>query len=172
MNNNTFKLKITELGGITFGLILSVVFHFAYEWAGSSPSVAWLFAINESIWEHGKLVFYPYLIYSIIEYFILKPDKGSFITAKSISLLTAIPLMLVMYYTYSGIIGANVMWVDISIAVIVVLLNYLFSYIMMSKNYRIKNYKWLLVPVFIVLVMVIVFTYYPPNIALFIDFSV
>ncbi len=169
--SRNWKLIYAELGGAILGLILSFVFHFAFEWSGEMPSIAWLFAVNESVWEHSKLIFYPYLIYSIIEYFILRIDKGTYITAKAISLLTTIPMMLIMYYTYTGIIGTHVLWVDILITIIIVLLSYTFSYLMISRNFRVKGYMWLALLAFIVFVMLIVFTYYPPQIPLFFDNS-
>lgn len=81
------KILISEIIGLIFCLAMSFVFHFAYEWLNKTQAIAWLFATNESVWEHSKIIFYPYFIYSIIEFFILKPDIKVYLTAKSIPLI-------------------------------------------------------------------------------------
>ena len=65
---NFKKLKIINIF-IVFGL--SFLFHSAYE---MFPNVitSFLFPVNESIWEHMKLIFLGYIVAGIIEYFIIK----------------------------------------------------------------------------------------------------
>lgn len=161
------KLQYAELSGLLFCMFMSFIFHFAYDWSGKSQAVRWLFAINESVWEHGKLVFYPYLAYSIFEYFIIKPDRANFITAKGIPLLFVIPLMMVMYYTYTGITGIHLLWVDITICMIVIAISYIYSYVKINKKYKVDWYKILLILVVIIFVLIIVFSYSPPSLPLF-----
>lgn len=166
------KLVLTECVGLAFCFIMSFVLHFIFEWCGGSPYIAWLGAVNESVWEHGKILFYPYLIYSIIEYFILKPSNiNNYLTAKCIPLLFAIPLMATIFYTYSGIIGTNYLIMDILTALIVLVLMFLFSFNALNKGYTLKHSYILLILVIILTILIIVFTYYPPKIALFYDFA-
>lgn len=40
--------------------ILGVLLHFTYEWSGDNPAVGLFSAVNESTWEHLKLIFFPY----------------------------------------------------------------------------------------------------------------
>ena len=167
--SRNWKLIYAELGGVIFGLLMSVVFHFSYDWLGNSPYLAWFFAVNESVWEHGKLVFYPYLIYSIIEYFIIKPDKGSYIAAKSIALLVVIPLMITIFYTYTGIIGTHMLWADILLTLVIVFVSYIISYRLLNSGFNLRKYSWFAIPALILLILVIVFTYYPPHLPLFLD---
>jgi hypothetical protein len=42
--------------------LLGALFHNMYEWSGNNTIVGLFFPVNESVWEHLKLVFYPVLI--------------------------------------------------------------------------------------------------------------
>lgn len=163
------KLIITEFVGLILCLSLSFVFHFAYEWSGNSPIIAWLFATNESVWEHGKIVFYPFLIFSIIEYFIIKPDTKVFITAKAMPLAFVIPLMITIFYTYSGIIGKNFVAVDITIAVLLVIAMFVASYKVLITGHIAKYWYIYLAVAILFAILLVTFTYFPPHINLFYD---
>lgn len=64
-------VKVYQWIGIVVVCILSVPFHFLYEWLGENTVVGLFFPINESIWEHLKLVFWPLLVWWILGYIIL-----------------------------------------------------------------------------------------------------
>ena len=56
---------------------LGTLGHFLYEWSGDNRLVGYFFSVNESTWEHLKLLFFPTVIYSVFEYFLIKekPEK-------------------------------------------------------------------------------------------------
>ena len=59
--------KKLEIIGFFFVSIVGTLLHFAYEASGSN-FIAGIFApVNESTFEHLKLLFYPFIIYGIIE---------------------------------------------------------------------------------------------------------
>ena len=163
------KILISEIIGLIFCLAMSFVFHFAYEWLNKTQAIAWLFATNESVWEHSKIIFYPYFIYSIIEFFILKPNIKVYLTAKSIPLILSIPVMITLFYTYSGIIGKNFLAIDIAIAVLIIIAKFIISYKILIKGYFSKYwYLYISISIFI-LIFLIIYTYFPPHINLFYD---
>ena len=49
-------------GGI-FTLIAGTLGHFVYEWSGGAVWTAWLFPVNESVWEHLKLLILPAVVF-------------------------------------------------------------------------------------------------------------
>lgn len=163
------KLIIAEIIGLIFCFSMSFVFHFAFDWLGKPPAIAFLFATNESVWEHSKIIFYPFLIYSIFEYIIIKPDAKEFLTAKSIPLLYSIPTMIAIFYTYSGIIGTNYLAIDIIMTIAIITAMFIASYKMQVKNYANANYAFFSIFVGIIIILLIIFTYFPPHIALFYD---
>lgn len=62
-----------EVAGALIVCVLAPLFHFLFEWSGSNHFVGLFAAVNESVWEHTKIVF-PFLFVAIAQYFIVKPD--------------------------------------------------------------------------------------------------
>ncbi len=166
------KLIIAEIVGFAFCLSMSFVFHFAYEWLNKNIGIAWLFATNESVWEHSKIIFYPYLIFSIVEYFVVKSEISSlkvYLTAKSIPLILCIPVMVSIFFTYSGIIGKNFLAIDILMTITIIVAMFIFSYKTITHQYTAK-YVYLYASIAVILtILIIIFTYYPIHINLFLD---
>ena len=48
--------------------ILGVLLHFTYEWSNDNPAVGLFSAVNESTWEHLKLIFFPMLLLTTMEF--------------------------------------------------------------------------------------------------------
>ena len=63
------KIKILEICGFIFTTSLGTLLHFMYEWSGKNSLVALFSNVNESTWEHLKLLFYPAFIFAIIQSF-------------------------------------------------------------------------------------------------------
>ena len=68
------QLKHYTINGILFVLISGSLAHFFYEWSGHNPIVGLFTPVNESIWEHMKLIFYTMLAYSHFIVFKKKAD--------------------------------------------------------------------------------------------------
>ena len=60
---------------MVFVVALGVLLHFAYEWSGDMVVFASISAVNESIWEHMKLLFSAVVMYGIIDFIILQVLK-------------------------------------------------------------------------------------------------
>ena len=58
-----------DLPYITAVVVLGCLNHFIYEWTGESPISALFCPVNESVWEHLKLLFFPYLFVITFVYF-------------------------------------------------------------------------------------------------------
>lgn len=57
----------TNLFRFIFISVLGVLLHFTYEWSGDNVVVGLFSAVNESTWEHLKLLFFPFLLLTILE---------------------------------------------------------------------------------------------------------
>ena len=57
-----------ELMGFLFTVFFGTIYHFFYEIIGFMYTLAWLFPVNESPWEHLKLFFYPMFFWTMIQY--------------------------------------------------------------------------------------------------------
>jgi len=153
-----------ETVGFALSGILSFVFHFAYEWSKKNAFVGAFTPVNESVWEHIKIIFFPYLFFSIVEFFVLKEPALAFWGVKSIVLML-IPLTIVtLFYTYSGIWGRNFLPIDILIGYISLFVAYYYFYqfyifhIFSNETYML----WIWIAS-IFTFMLIFFTYFPPK---------
>lgn len=167
MNTKT-KIFIWEAACLVFCLIFSFINHFLYEWLNEFVFIASFVPVNESVWEHAKLLFFPFLFFSIIEYFFI-PKTENYIFAKSLSLILSVPLMISLFYTYTGIIGTNYLVADILIAIIVVLIMNVLSYYLIISEKDFSKWNWIFVFVIIYFIAFVVFTFKPPQIPLFLD---
>ena len=64
------RLNIFLIIGAVFTIITGTLLHFVYEWSGESLFVGIFSPINESVWEHLKLLFFPMSVWILIGYFI------------------------------------------------------------------------------------------------------
>ena len=83
------NIKKWQIFVIIFCLILGTLLHFTYEWSNYNIIVGIFSAINESVWEHLKLVFYPMFIISIIGYFIIGKKVYNYWFAQIVGILTS-----------------------------------------------------------------------------------
>lgn len=111
----TRKLFFWELGGFLFVGVLGTLLHFVYEWSGGSALAAWFSAVNESTWEHMKLLFAPVFLFSLVQICLMGRNYPNLPAVRALSALTGVALIPVLFYTYTGVLGRNINWVDIAI---------------------------------------------------------
>jgi hypothetical protein len=103
-----------ELVGAAFIIIAGSALHFMFAWSGYWSSVALVAAVNESVWEHVKLAFWPGLLWALIEFCVLRSNTSEFWSAKGYGLLVAPTLIVVMFYSYTALLGRNILVLDIA----------------------------------------------------------
>ncbi len=165
------KLIKAQLIAILFSLILGTLLHFTYEWSGKNLFVGSFSAVNESVWEHLKLVFYPMLIATIIEYFFVKDVANNYIEAKTIGIFTAISFIVVTFFTYSGIIGTSIIVIDILIFILSIILGEYVAYRFMKRRDEstVTTESLAIIILAFLLLCFVIFTYLPPEVNLFRD---
>ena len=104
-----------ELAGFLFTAAAGSLLHFVYEWSGGSALAAAFSAVNESTWEHMKLLFFPMLLFSVVQVIALGRQYPNFLAVRAVSTLAGLLLIPVLFYTYTGILGEDVPWVDVTI---------------------------------------------------------
>lgn len=163
------KLKHYTIAGAIFVFITGTISHFIYDLSGKQFLLGFFFPVSESTWEHMKLCFFPMLIYS---YFMNKRCKDEYPCVTSALLcgtLLGTFLIPVIFYTYSGIIGRNYLFLDIATFLISVLLAFLFVY---RRTVYCNSFSQACLPGLLVFAMTIcflLFTYLPPDLGIFID---
>ncbi len=100
---------------IPFLFAIGTVFHFIYKWSNNSRIVGLIAPVNESIFEHSKLLLFPLILVYTIYYFYNSNNlyENSYFLAMLVSVVVSIVTMFSFYYTYKGIIGNSYLWIDI-----------------------------------------------------------
>lgn len=165
MFNKKSILRLEVISTI-FIMISGVILHFVYEWSGNNILVGILTPINESVWEHLKLLFFPMLVTLIIGYFYEGKDYENYICAKTLGIISSMIFIVISFYTYSGIIGTNIDFINIALFFVAVLLGQYISYknIFSNKSCNLKTATTFLI---VVALLFVYFTFSPPNIGLF-----
>lgn len=162
------KLLKFQIFSVIFTWILGMLLHFIYEWSNENIIVAAFSAINESTWEHLKLLFFPMLITTVTGYFYLRPkdEYKNFLCAKTIGILAALSFVVVFFYTYTGIIGTNFAVLDIGSFFVGVFLGEFVAY-KMTLSMKCCNKLSAVIVLVILLLCFITFTFNAPSIGLF-----
>ena len=103
-----------EMLGFIVVSVLGTALHFLFDLTGGSLAAALVSAVNESIWEHMKLVFVPMTVFALIQRRAFPTLRG-FWWVKLAGLLTALALIPALYYTYTGALGVSADWFNITI---------------------------------------------------------
>lgn len=163
------QLKLFTIIGIIFVIIAGSLAHFLYEWTGNNYIIGLFTPVNESIWEHMKLVFFPMLIYLVLMIFIFREKYPCITSSLCLGILMRTLLIPVLYYAYTYILGKDIFIIDIAIFIVSVLIAFRLSY-KFALSCEFQQYTAFLIGlVCILLVCFVVFTYHPPAIRLFED---
>lgn len=163
------KIKTWQIITVIICLILGILLHFTYEWSGENIIVGIFSAVNESTWEHLKLAFYPMVIMAIIGYFIIGDRSENYWFAQTVGIITALIFITSFFYTYRGIIGINIDWLNIGSFIIAIFLGEYITYRILISN---KNYNAEEVSVIFLIILLfsfILYTFRPPQLPFFED---
>ena len=128
------NLKKWHFTGFIFTVVFGTFLHFAYELSGYNKLMGYFSSVNESVWEHLKLLFWPMFLFSVAEFFCYGKKECDFFLVKLISIFAATGFMIVFFYTYSGILGFSILAVDALIFVLCAFTGQLTSYYLLSKT--------------------------------------
>ena len=109
------RLFYWELAGFLWTGAAGTALHFLYYWTGRAPRAAAVSAVNESVWEHMKLLFVPVFLFTFVQVWTLGRRYPNLLAVRSAAALAGTAAIPLMYYTYTGALGLQIMWVDILI---------------------------------------------------------
>lgn len=142
--------------------------HFLYDFSGKNPITALITPVNESVWEHLKLLFFPYLLTSLGEYFLQRPPAAGFFAARFAGVWTGMLSIVFLYYGYSGILGKNFTPVDILLFLAGVVISY-YSSFKFSKKLRQRELLTVFLFWTFTILLFFIFTCFPPELPLFLS---
>ena len=166
MNNIVLRW---EIGSFIFIGLVGASLHFTFEMSDfSSMVVAYFSAVNESTWEHLKMVFFPGLLFALIQYTYVREHVNNYIVAKVASLLIMPLVITVGWYIYAPLVGRSVYPIDLTLFYVAVFIGQTVSYKLLTRPPLEKRFTQYAVGLFVVLFTAFsTFTYLPPRIFLF-----
>jgi hypothetical protein len=159
-----------EIAGFFFIVGLGTALHFVFDWSRGFLLLAPFAAVNESIWEHLKLAFWPALVWALCENGPLHGRISNFRLAKTAGIALMPLAITALFYAYSTVLGRNVFALAIATFVIAVAAGQYVSCRIMTAD-EMNPYLNRIAPGLIILlaVLFIVFTFLPPEVGLFRD---
>ena len=114
---------------------LCFLFHFCYELL-PNPVFAILFPVNESIWEHMKLIYSSIIFSCLIDYILLNKNQikiNNLFTSAFVSSVSSIIVYLLIFLPLYNLIGENII-ISISLLFIVIIFSQYISYLIMKQE--------------------------------------
>ena len=162
------KIRNYQIFSTIFVCILGTLLHFTYQLSGENSIMASFSAVNESVWEHLKLLFFPMLLTTIIGYFSIGKSVPNFLCSKMIGIITAMLFTVIFFYTYSGILGKNIAIIDISSFFVATILGEYVAYKLMNSTFKCNN-KIAIFALILIAICFVTFTYFTPELGIFKD---
>lgn len=162
------SVGLWTLMGFAVTSFLGTILHFLYDWTGQSVLVAPFSGINESTWEHMKLLFWPMFIFATIQGFFFKGYK-SFWCVATRAILIGLALIPVIFYTYNGVIGKSPDWINITIFFVSALIAYLYQMRELNRGGECKHSKLAILTLCVIALLFVIFTFKAPEINIFKD---
>lgn len=129
------NLKKIKIIGVIVIFLLTVLYHFLYDWF-PNPVFSVFFPVNESIWEHMKLLYTGIISWGLIEYFLLKKNNikfNDFWYQLFLTAFSSIIIYLIAYLPIYNLIGENIV-INIALLIIVIILEQIFSYYLIQDK--------------------------------------
>jgi len=174
--NRKLKLAAWEIASVLWIVFAGSLLHFAFELSEYWTPMALIAAVNESVWEHLKMYFWPGLAFALAQYTYARSYANNYWLGKVAGLITTPTLIIVCYEAYFGY--ANSAGITPSLAAMLTIMftgiatGQLVSYLILSADpieapvRRLAPAAWILV-----VGAFSAFTYYPPKVSLFENFA-
>lgn len=163
------SIHLWELMGFSITALVGTILHFLFDWTGRSVFAAPFSGVNESTWEHMKLLFWPMFLYAMVQSFFFS-DRRDFWCVKLRGSLLGLILIPVIFYTYNGAIGKSPDWFNIAIFFITAAMVYLFESRQFKKEHTSCPFPRLSFYIFCLIgFLFVVFTFAVPKIGIFMD---
>ncbi len=161
-------LSSWQYAGFIFTAIAGILLHFTYDWSNQSLLLAPFSAVNESIWEHMKLLFFPMFVFALIENHFWGSQYDNFWCVKLAGIPLGLVLIPTLYYTYTGMFGIMLDFINISIFFLAAAIAYSVETRLLEKGHTcLVSSRIAFVILCLIALLFVVFTFFPPQIPLF-----
>lgn len=155
------KPETYTLLGILVLFVVGSLFHFLYSLTGECFIVGLFVPINESIFEHTKMVILPIFIWWFIFYLFRKKDLfvNAWFTSALIAMISAIIAIPMLFYFYSQAFGIESLVIDI----LILLISLAIGQILGLHYYRHGKGIEYHFAIFLMIVIIILFAFFTIN---------
>ena len=158
-----------QAAGFAIATLLGTLLHFLYDWSGQSTWTALFSGVNESTWEHMKLLYWPLLLFGLVQFFFFR-DLTGFWWVKFPGTLAGLLLIPVLFYTYNGAFGKSPDWINISIFYVAAAAAFLLEWRLFQTKMATWVHSWIAFAGLLVIgILFVLFTFRSPQLPLFLD---
>jgi len=166
------KLLLWELGCVLWICFAGSSLHFAFELSDYWTPLALVAAVNESIWEHLKIYFWPGLLYAIVQYTYTRNIANNYWLGKVVALAVTPVIITLSYHGYMAWVVSSGAATSVGAILLImffgVLAGQMCSYrILISKPYRMAPSRYVTAGYASLVFMFSTFTFFPPQLFLF-----
>lgn len=164
------NVNLWQFFGFAVVSLLGTLLHFIYDWTGESIFAAPFSGVNESTWEHMKLLYWPLLLFAVVQSFFFR-DVRSFWCIKLLGTVVGLTAIPVLFYTLNGAFGKTPDYINITIFFVSAALTFFIEalFLKRQKNILCPFPRLALLLLLIIGALFVIFTFYAPEIPLFKD---
>ena len=161
--------SLWQLAGFALTTLGGTLLHFLYDWTGGNILVSPFSGVNESTWEHMKLLFWPVFVFALVQRLFFR-DQKNYWCIKLAGMLMGLLSIPVLFYTYNGAFGQSPDWINISIFYIAAALVFLTErWALKGNRLPCRHPRLAFATLCLIGILFLLFTFAPPQIPLFRD---
>ena len=163
------NLSLWQFGGFALTSLGGTLLHFLYDWTNESLLIAPFSGVNESTWEHMKLLFFPLFLFALVQSLSFKEYKN-FWCIKLKGTMAGLLSIPILFYTYNGIFGKSPDWINITIFFIAAAVTFILETRNFNRNRtKCQRPKVAFFALTFIGLLFVTFTFLTPEIPLFQD---
>ena len=159
------------LWGIPFIFAVGTALHYLYELTGKNILAACIAPVNESVWEHTKMVCLPTVFWwgRCYKKHAHSLHRGRWMHGALAALAAAVGSMPAMYYLYTGVLGRHFLAVDISLLALSAAIGQTVGAHVYKHGKECKKPFTAMAVIAGIFAVMVFFTFHPPRLPLFRD---
>ncbi len=163
------NISLWQFVGFSITSLFGTVLHFLYDWSGQNIFAALISGVNESTWEHMKLLYFPLFIFALVQSRFFKGNPN-FWCIKLRGILTGLILIPLLFYTYNGVIGKSPDWLNITIFFISAAAVFIYeARLFKRRDIQCKSSRLAFLTICFIGVLFILFSFVTPKLGIFLD---
>ncbi len=163
------NLMLWQFSGFALSTLGGTILHFLYDWTNKSVFISAFSGVNESTWEHMKLLYFSMLIFALVQSRYFK-EYQNYWCIKLVGIMVGLVSIPVLFYTYNGVFGKSPDWLNITFFFIAAAVSFFVETHLFYKNsLRCKYTRLAFLIICLIGILFVLFTFSTPQIPLFKD---